>query len=104
MHFEGDRLKSILVGQQDPVRVFDDGFRLLAVVPAAIAIDLVDGGLVGVGNKNRIRELRPKLMQGWTSAGGSTTIREAVRNESGEKVTGTPLHQHRRVIESRYRP
>jgi hypothetical protein len=65
MIFEGDKLRSIIMSQTEPIQV-RDSFGNIEVeyerAGAALSI-LCRGHYYGIGNKNRIRFIRPKSIE-----------------------------------------
>lgn len=93
-------LLAILSRQTEPVKLFDDGYHCRGIVTPAEAMTYVPDFPVGVGNRNKIRELRPSITIGWM--GGSKTIRHRdIRNAAGEKTTGLRITEHRQLVFSR---
>ena len=100
MLYRGTELLGILSRQTELVKLFDDGYHCRGIVTPAEAMAYVPDFPIGVGNRNKIRELRPSITIGWT--GGSNTIRhQDIRNATGEKVTGLRITEHRPIVFSR---
>jgi hypothetical protein len=103
MQFEGDDLCRILNGQAETVEVYgSDGF-LRGDLPAAITARMTLSAYVGVGNRRRIRYIRPL-------DGAKTTPREVMQElRNGSRTTvrltgpgncllgGQWLREHRRI-------
>jgi hypothetical protein len=82
MQFDGGDLLAILCGQGDAIDV-RDGNGGLKSVPVALAVKALDlRGYVGVGNKTRIRYLRP-IPGRWQLNSGSQFTRPSRADGTG---------------------
>lgn len=97
MRLEGDALRRILEQQAQPVAIYDARGSVLGELSPARALQYI-GSHFGVGNRIRVRHLRPCIevaRRAWR--GGSNTM-ERIRNEWGV-VIGAPKSglQHREL-------
>ena len=96
MQFDGDVLLTILKSQTEPVEVYDSGGFLRGDLAAVTAAGMSLGAYVGVGNRRRIRYLRPLKAAGSVEDlqnGSRTTSR--LSGENGVHLGGQWLRQHR---------
>ena len=95
MQLEGERLLSILKASCGAaVDVHNAEGRLLGSVPLKIALELATSGqYVGVGNRRRIRYLRPLTRVYSLNRGSQTTVR--MRDRSGQTMGGPWVREHR---------
>jgi hypothetical protein len=97
MQFSGEQLDAILKQQIVEVAVYDgQGFFRGNVRPLAATRMIAGRDYVGIGNKRRIRYIRPLWAAGSLSDlsnGSRTTCR--VRNDSGIIIAPRPYVEHR---------
>jgi hypothetical protein len=100
MLYQGQELITILQQQSEAVKLFDRGYHCMGTVKPGVAVGLVSEFPIGIGNRNKIRELRTAIVTAWT--GGSKTIRRRpILNAAGEKVTGLQVTEHRPLVYGR---
>ena len=77
MQFDGDTLRGILEGQACDLDIHDaNGFPRGKKLPAQIVLKYAELGLyVGVGNRKRIRYIRPRASVTLLNEGSRTTVR-----------------------------
>ena len=98
MQFYGDELKKILGGQDKSVEVYDSGGFLRGEFSSSVAARMMLQGYVGVGNRRRIRYLRPLNTAHELSdlRNGSRTTKRA-KGDSGQFLGGHTLREHRAI-------
>jgi hypothetical protein len=98
LQFYGDELKQILRFQDKPVEVYDSGGFLRGEISGALAARMMLDAYVGIGNRRRIRYLRPLSTACELSdlRNGSRTTKR-VRGNSGQFLGGHTLREHRAI-------
>lgn len=103
MRFEGEALVDILRSQTEPVLLCDaTGAPFATKSGAELGCSPDDlKGVIGVGNKKRIRYLQavsPSIWGAGWRGGSRTTRRVPILNEQGQKVTGLLIREHRGTL------
>ncbi len=98
MQFEGDALAAILAQQVEAVDIHDQNCYSRGAIPAALALRMVESDIYfGVGNRRRIRYLRPCTKSGRDWCGGSQTTRR-MKDTAGVIFSAPLIREHKPIF------
>ena len=94
MLFDGQELQEVLGRSGDGIEIRNEYGRCHRVLSRGEALALDLDLFVGIGNRRRIRFLRPRTQRSVINAGSRTTQR--LRDESGLNIAHPLIREHRR--------
>ena len=98
MQFDGDALAGILAQQKQDVALRDANGYTCGDIPAALALRMVEHDLYfGIGNRRRIRYLRPCAQSRRDWCGGSHTTRR-MKDASGVVFSAPLIREHKPIL------
>lgn len=93
MLFDGQELREVLGRSGDGIEIRNEYGRCHRVVSRGQALALDLDLFVGIGNRRRIRFLRPRTQRSAINAGSRTTQR--LKNAAGMNIAGPLMREHR---------
>jgi hypothetical protein len=93
MIFEDSELRAVLARTPNPVELRNEHGRCHRILSAAQALSLNLDLFVGIGNRRRIRFLRPRTLRSALNAGSHTTQR--LKGRGGIHIAHPLVREHR---------
>lgn len=93
MLFEGQQLREMIQRASSNIELRNEYGRIYRTVSAAEAVALDLDNWIGIGNRRRLRFLRPRATGIIFNAGSRTTQR--LKNEKGQHITHPSIREHR---------
>jgi len=93
MMFDDSELRDVLARTQNPVELRNEHGRCHRILSADEARSLNLDLFIGIGNRRRLRFLRPRTQRSALNAGSRTTQR--LKDESGINIAHPLIREHR---------
>jgi expansin (peptidoglycan-binding protein) len=95
MILSGNELIEVLKRSQGPIKLKNEANRTVRMMSASQALDLGTDMFVGVGNRKRIRWIRPVTTSVTLNRGSVTT--ERIKNADGQHIAHPQIREHRPI-------
>jgi hypothetical protein len=95
MIFQDLELRELISRTGNDIELRNEHGRLCRTLSAADALDLDLDLFVGIGNRRRIRFLRPRTQAVALNGGSRTTGR--LKSEAGQNIAHPLIREHRRI-------
>jgi hypothetical protein len=95
MLFGGEELRDVISRTPNEIELRNEHGRCCRVLSIAEALALDLDLFIGIGNRKRIRFVRPRTQKYTINSGSRTTQR--VKNDAGTNVAHPLIREHRRL-------
>jgi hypothetical protein len=95
MFFEGQELRDIISRTSNEIELRSEYGRCCRILSMAEALALDSDLFIGIGNRRRIRFLRPRTQKHSMNSGSRTTQR--IRDDAGSNIAHPLIREHRPI-------